>query len=407
MADLTQSSATTATTTPQYYTDYISNLASKGTQYGVGGANAPAFADATPLQQAAFTGVANQAGTYAPALEAAATSLGKAYNTDITGAVNPYLTSGTSSSADLVNDYMNPYTSNVVDKIRLANQQNIQQNLSPGITGGAVGSGQFGSQRGANALALGISNADIGALAQQAAALQSGYSDALKAAQAQRANQMQAAQMAGNAYTQQAQNYRDVGTQAMNLAQQKQTQSLADINAMATLGAQQQQIAQNKQLFPLDVLAKQAGVLSGAQIPTTQTQTMTGSPLSAIAGLGTLGIGMFTKNASGTTPWDNIKSIFGGSNVGRDPITGSLLPGYVLDTSGQPTLIPGNTGTGLDVRTGSGFQGTQNVGGGTPVGTVGGETYNPYAQSPFDWRQYSQPTVPSSDTSSEPFIRED
>ena len=374
MADLTQSSATTATTTPQYYTDYISNLASKGTQYGVGGANQPAFADATPLQQAAFQGVANQAGTYAPALEAAATSLGKAYNTDITGAVNPYLTSGTSSSADLVNNYMNPYTSNVVDKIRLANQQNIQQNLSPGITGGAVGSGQFGSQRGANALALGISNANIGALAQQAAALQSGYSDALKAAQAQRANQMQAAQMAGNAATQQAQNYRDVGTQAMNFAQQKQTQSLADINAMATLGAQQQQIAQNKQLFPLDVLAKQAAVLSGAQIPTTQTQQMTGSPLSAIAGLGTLGVGLFSQNAQGKSPWDTIKAAFSGSNnvTGRDLVTGSLLPGYVLNTSGQPVLIPGNTGTGTDVRTGSGFQGTQNV------GTVGGEGYNPY-----------------------------
>ena len=247
MADLTQSSATTATTTPQYYTDYITNLANKGTQYGVGGANAPQFADATPLQQAAFQGVANQAGTYAPALEAAATSLGTAYTTDITGAVNPYLTSGTSSSADLVNNYMNPYTSNVVDKIRLANQQNIQQNLSPGITGGAVGSGQFGSQRGANALALGISNADIGALAQQAAALQSGYSDALKAAQAQRANQMQAAQMAGNAATQQAQNYRDVGTQAMNFAQQKQTQSF--LMTMLSIPAALEGIMQGHLIF--------------------------------------------------------------------------------------------------------------------------------------------------------------
>jgi hypothetical protein len=210
---------------------------------------------------------------------------------------------------------MNPYTQNVVDEIRMANQQNIAQNLSPAITGGAVGSGQFGSQRGANALALGISNADIGALAQQAAALQSGYSDALKAAQAQRSAQLQAGQMAGNAATQQAQNFRDIGTQAMNFAQQRQNQSLADINAMATLGAQQQQIAQNKQLFPLDVLAKQAAISSGAQIPTTVEQKMTGSPLSAIAGLGALGMQMFTKNASGTTPWDNIKALFGGEQI--------------------------------------------------------------------------------------------
>jgi len=363
MADLTQSSATTATTTPQYYTDYITNLANKGTQYGVGGANAPQFADATPLQQAAFTGVASQAGTYGPALEAASTSLNKAYNTDITGAVNPYLTSGTSSSADLVNNYMNPYTSNVVDKIRMANQQNIAQNLSPGITGGAVGSGQFGSQRGANALALGISNADIGALAQQAAALQSGYSDALKAAQAQRANQMQAAQMAGNAATQQAQNYRDVGTQAMNFAQQKQTQSLADINAMATLGAQQQQIAQNKQLFPLDVLAKQAGVLSGAQIPTTQQQTMTGSPLSAIAGLGSLAIG--ASKIPGVADWISglkFPAATTFSGVGSGTVT-EPPPGSSTPTTTRNVPLPGEEGY---------------------MGTVGGD-YDPYGSPEFDW----------------------
>jgi len=366
MADLTQSSATTATTTPQYYTDYITNLANKGTQYGIGGANQPAFADATPLQQAAFTGVANQVGTYAPALEASAKALGSAYNTDITGAVNPYLTSGTSSSADLVTNYMNPYTTNVVDKIRLANQQNIQQNLSPGITGGAVGSGQFGSQRGANALALGISNADIGALAQQAAALQSGYSDALKASQAQRANQMQAAQMAGNAYTQQAQNYRDIGTQAMNFAQQKQTQSLADVNALATLGAQQQQIAQNKQLFPLDVLAKQAGVLSGAQIPTTQQQTMTGSPLSAIAGLGSLAIG--ASKIPGVADWISglkFPAATTFSGVGNGTVT-DTPPGSSPPTTTRNVPLPGEEG----------FVG--------PVQTVGGD-YNPYGTPEFDW----------------------
>lgn len=384
MADLTQSSATTATTTPQYYTDYITNLANKGTSYGVGGANAPAFAGATPLQQSAFEGVANQAGAYQPSLTAASGLMNQAAGTDITGAANPYLQQGSSSSADLVGGYMNPYTQNVVDKIRMANQQNIAQNLSPAITGGAVGSGQFGSQRGANALALGISNADIGALAQQAAALQSGYSDALKAAQAQRAAQLQAGQMAGNAATQQAQNYRDIATQRMNLGQQQQTQSLADINAMATLGAQQQQIAQNKELFPLDVLAKQAGILSGAQIPTTQTQTMTGSPLSAIAGLGSLGVGLFTKNASGTTPWDNLKSTFGGASgpgAGRD-VFGNLLPGYTTDVNGNPVPVGGDTsGGGINVPGGR-IADTYE-----PIGTIGGD-YDPYGGSSFDWSTY-------------------
>jgi hypothetical protein len=305
MADLTQSSAVTATTTPDYYNQYVQNLAKQGQQYGVGGANAPTYVGAQPLQTQAFDTAKANVGNYQPGLTQAGNLMTQGANVDITGAANPYLQAGTSSSADLVGGYMNPYTQNVVDQIRMANQQNIAQNLSPGITAGAVGSGQFGSQRGANALALGISNADIGALAQQAAALQSGYSDALKAAQAQRAAQVNAGQIAGNMATQEAQKYRDLSTSRLNQAQQQQTQGIADVNQLAVMGEQQQKIAQNKELFPLDVLNKQASVLSGAQLPTTATSTMTGSPLSLIAGLGSTAVGLLqptvTKNADGTT----------------------------------------------------------------------------------------------------------
>ena len=341
MADLTQSYATTATTTPQFYTDYLNNVAARGTA----GANAAQYVGASPLQQQAFTNVAQNVGNYQPALNIAAQNYGAAAGTDITGAANPYLQAGTatsgltqanpylqagtSSAADLVGNYMNPYTQNVVDQIRLANQQNIAQNLSPAITSGAVGAGQFGSQRGANALALGISNANLGALGQQAQALQSGYAQALQAAQQQRANQLNAGQtagtlqnqfntnqvtagqIAGNTAAQEAANRIAAGTGMMNLGTQQQQSGLADVNALSTLGGQQQTIAQNQQLFPLDVAAKQMGVLSNAQIPTTTMQTMTGSPLSAIAGLGGLTAGMFTKGASGTSPAENIWGAIG------------------------------------------------------------------------------------------------
>lgn len=353
MASMTQSSATTATTAPKFYTDYVTDLAAKGTAAGAG--VSPAAWDANALQNQAFTNVAANVGNYQPGLVQANESFGQAGATDIRGAANPYLTAGTttsglsqanpylqqgtSSAADLVGGYMNPYTQNVVDQIRLANQQNIQQNLSPGLTAGAVGGGQFGSKRGAEALALGISNANIGALGQQATALQTGYADAMKQAQQQRLNQLNAGQVAGtlqnvgntnqinagqiagNMATNQGNLYRDVGTAQANLAAQTQKQNLADTEALANLGAQKMTIAQNKQLMPLDVLGKQAGLMSGVQLPMTTTQTMTGSPLSMIAGLGSLGMGAFTKNASGTSPAQNITAFLrslglGGSSGG-------------------------------------------------------------------------------------------
>lgn len=394
MADLTQSYATTATTTPQFYTDYLNNVAARGTA----GANAAQYVGASPLQQQAFTDVSKNVGNYQPALNAAAQNYGAAAGTNITGAANPYLQagtqtsglsqanpylqSGTSSAADIVGNYMNPYTQSVVDQIRLANQQNIAQNLSPAITAGAVGSGQFGSARGANALALGISNANIGALGLQNQALQSGYAQALQAAQQQRANQLAAGQtagtlqnqfntnqvtagqVAGNTAAQEAANRIAAGTGMMNLGQQQQQSGLADVNALSTLGGQQQTIAQNQQLFPLDVAAKQMGVLSGAQIPTTTVQSMTASPLQTIAGLSTLAGGMFSKGPSGTSPAQNIygavapvvSDIYGGIKTGVQdvynyltrPTTTDVSGNTVYGTGGTPTTIGGTGGAGND-----------------------------------------------------------
>jgi hypothetical protein len=354
MADLTQSSQVTSTAPTgalgTAYTNAATNIANNATAAGsnIVGANgalttqAVSAYDPNALKTQAFTNVANNVGNYQPGLTQAGQNFTDAGRLNIPGAAqpfltagtttsgltaaNPYLTSGTSSAADLVGGYMNPYTQNEVDQIRLANQQNIQQNLSPGLTAGAVGGGQFGSQRGANALSLGISNANIGALGQQAQALQSGYAQALAAAQQQRANQLQAGQtagtlqnqaninqvnagqIAGNMTTNQGNLLRDVGTAQAALANQTQNQGLADVNALSTLGAQKQAIAQNKLLAPLEVLAKQGATLSGLQVPTATTTTANGSPLSAIAGLGSLGVGLMTP-ATGTVTAANPKGI--------------------------------------------------------------------------------------------------
>ena len=398
MADLTQSSSTVETSAPSYYTKYLTDLATQGGTAATDAAanvTSPTSAwDPTALQNKAFTDVASNVGNYLPGLTTAGQTFGQAGSTDITGAANPfltagtttsgltqanpYLTAGTSSSADLVGGYMNPYTQNVVDQIRLANQQNIQQNLSPGITAGAVGGGQFGSQRGANALALGISNANIGALSEQAKALQSGYAQALAAAQAQRANQMQAGQtagtlqnqfntnqvtagqVAGNMAAQEGQLLRDVGTGQAALANQQQTQGLADVNALSTLGAQQQAINQAKVMAPLDILSKKASLMSGAQLPMTTTSTMTGSPLSAIAGLGATAAGLFNPTA-GTTVRnaDGTYSVVPGTSLGdrftnwagnlfsstpAAPSTPTGSGGYfITDNDGTETWVPAPT----------------------------------------------------------------
>ena len=273
--------------------------------------------DPNALQTQAFTNVAANQGNYIPGLTTAGQTIANAGQTDITGAANPYLTAGTSSAVDLVGGYMNPYVQNVVDQIRLANQQNIQQNLTPGLTAGAVGGGQFGSQRGANALAMGISNANIGALGQQSQALQSGYTEALKAAMQQRANQVGAGKTAADAATAQGRLGLDTGTQQAALAKQIQTQGLADTDALLKAGNAQQTIATNRLNAPLDILGKTLANTSGVVLPTASTTELNMSPLSQISGLAALGAGAITKNKdTGKSPLEDFleayKKQFGG-----------------------------------------------------------------------------------------------
>jgi hypothetical protein len=250
------------TVAPSFYTDYLSNLATQGAQAAQGAQ----YVGAQPLQQKAFENVAANVGNYQPALQQAqnlAAGVGQGY-------------------ADRINAYMAPYTQDVVNAIGTLGQRQIEQYLAPTATAAAVGSGQFGSARGAGALGQAINQGLQNTQAAQAQALQTGYGQALQAAQNEAAQRLAASGQLGNLAT---------STQALGLG---------DVNALATLGAQQQAIGQNAQLFPMQQLTNEAALLRGYTIPTSQAQTYTGpipgayaaSPLQQIAGLGALAAGI-------------------------------------------------------------------------------------------------------------------
>jgi len=260
---------TQQTTAPDYYSNYLSNLASQGQQAG---ANAQ-YVGPTALQNQAFQNVAQNVGNYQPYLNQAANLTGQA------------------AQGPNINQFMNPYTQDVVNQIGVLGQRNIQENLSPQATAGAVGTGQFGSQRGAQVLGNTLRDAATNITAQQEQALQQGYTQALQAAQ----NQQQLGLSAG--------------AQMGNLAGQQQNLGLQDVNALSTLGAQQQQIGQNQQLFPLQNLTTEANIMKGLTVPTSVSSQYTGpmpgayqaSPLQQIAGLGTTLAGLYNSPTTGAS----------------------------------------------------------------------------------------------------------
>lgn len=248
-----------ATATPTFYTDYLNQLAKQGAS----AAQNAQFVGPTALQNQAFDLTRENVGSYSPSLDAAS---------------NLATQAGAYNAAEAAGRYMNPYTQSVVDELGRVGRSNIEKYLAPAATSAAVGSGQFGSKRGAEVLGqainTGLSNLNLA----QSQALQTGYSQALAAAQ-----QEQQARLAGS------QRFSDI-------ANQRQALGLGDINAAATIGEQQRALAQNQQLFPMQQLTSQAALLRGQTIPTSTSSSYTGpipgaynaSPLSQIAGLGAL-----------------------------------------------------------------------------------------------------------------------
>lgn len=268
------------TSAPSWYTDYLSDLA-KGVTAGTTGPAGATFAGQQPLQKLAFKQAEDTAGagTYPGYFDTAMASTKTIGGTDITARpVDPKTGLPIANGQSRIEQFMNPYTTQVVDALGALGQRNIQQFLAPQATASAVGTGQFGSKRGAEVLGQAINTGLSNTQAAQSQALQAGYSEALRAAQADQTQKLGAASQYGS------------------LATAGQSANLADINALATLGGQEQTIKQNEQLFPLTAMNLGAQALRGYNVPTTVANTYTGpipgayaaSPLQQIAGLGSI-----------------------------------------------------------------------------------------------------------------------
>ena len=261
----------------------------------------------------------------------------------------------------------------LADAIGNYGHANIAQNLAPQATAGIVGSGQFGSSRGAGALGQVLANADLGITQQQQQAMQQDMSNKIAASQ-----------------------------QLGNLATSTQNLGLGDVNALATLGGQQQTIAQNQQLFPMQQLTSESNLLKGATIPTATSSSYTGpipgayntSPLAQIAGVGSvlagtgLGQTLFGSPATGNQPANagyfgtaatGIKNFISGLGQG-----GGSTPATPIDTSTGISLSNGQILSFGDPVSGTGANG------GAGAGQVLGK----------DGNIYNDPTYANPDASS-------
>jgi len=198
---------TAQTTAPDWYSNFLSGLATSGqTAVNQGG-----IAPASTLQNMAYGNAPTAISAGAPALQQATAAAGNVASTP---------------TSSLIDQYLNPYTQSVVKSIGDLGTQQFREFTDPSVTSYGVATGQFGGSRAQDIRAKAARDAAMNITAQQTQAMNTGYNNALTAAQNQQNLGLNSANVLGN------------------LSSQAQSQGIGGLNALSTLGAQQQTLSQ-------------------------------------------------------------------------------------------------------------------------------------------------------------------
>jgi len=283
-----ETNRTTATTAPQYLTDYLTDLAKAGQ---------------TALEKPADQLVAPLSTLTTGAISMAPTALQR-YQTPM----NQALTAGQDAmgvSQGDISKFYNPYENAVVGGMANTSATNVQRNLMPALKAGFVGTGGLGGTRYANALGQTMGDVNTSLLQEQNKARQTGYQSALDAALREMSGQATAASTLTN-----------LGTAEQNAA-------TTGLKSASDLGAIEQAQKQAEINAPLTNATNVAALMRGYTYPTTVTENYKGpaqnygpSILSQIGGLGSLlGSGTNSKD----TGWLDKLTKWIGSQVTSDP----------------------------------------------------------------------------------------
>lgn len=320
LPDVTTTTAQT-TTAPDYYTNYLSNLAAAGTA-ATGMDPSKMVAGFSNLQKSGFGQTREAATAYKPTLGAATTTAARAAE-------------GISPTA--IQSFMNPYTRSVVDEMSRQSAMNVQRNILPGLKAAFGGTGGFGSKRFADVTGQTLADIQAGLTGKQSEALRAGYADAVNAALSEANLRNQVAQTQGI------------------LAGREQELGMAGARGLLDAGALEQAREQAVIEAPLKMATNAAGLLRGYNVPTSVNQRYTGpmpgaystSPLATIVGLGSL----FSSSGSGKSAATGVMEFLGEllkkDSSGKIPSYGGYnFNDYINTTPGNPTTYFPSTGGG-------------------------------------------------------------
>ena len=279
----------TATDTPAWYSDYTQGLIAKANAIASEGYqpyNYNRIAGFSDYQKSAFAQTPEEAMSYKPALNQAMAYTGQAADASALGEASPYMQQASARAPEVMDQYMNPYTDKVVNRVGDLAQRQLSENIIPTIQNQFIAGGTFGGSRSGEALGKATRDLQESTLAQQSNLLNQGYQQAAATAQADQARMAQLGQLAGNLSTS---DYARQLQAADLLGRQAASQQSLGLNALAAIEGVGGQM-QNQQQRSLDLayqdflqqrdydreqIAFLNNAIRGIQIPTRQyTETV-------------------------------------------------------------------------------------------------------------------------------------
>jgi hypothetical protein len=263
---------TVDTTGPDWYTTYLEGLAKPGTDL-LAKTGTELVAPMSTLQ----TGV----------LDTAKADGLSGYESMLEDAGDTAKLAAAGITPEMIQSFMNPYNTNVVNEMGRLSDQSLQRSLIPSLKGAFAGTGGMGSQRMYGAMGQMGADVQSNLLGAQTKQMAAGYDSALKAAMDQ-----------SGLYRQAAETERGLATSELDL-------KLKELERLYNLGGEEQKLEQSQIMAPLTAATGAANVFSNVKVPSTVSEKASApipgayatSPLAQIAGLGSL----FASGSNGGT----------------------------------------------------------------------------------------------------------
>lgn len=312
----------TTNTLPDWYSQYgqsvagtglglLSNLQNYQGYVDASGNPLPLTAGPSTQQQTAYGMADTNVGTWQPGVTAGQGALGQA-----SAALTTPAQGAAGYDPTQMQQFMNPYVSNVVDEMARLNTRNMNENVLPAIDSTFARSGQFGSTRNADILGRTVRDNASDLLGRQYTALYDAQNQANNLYDMWNKTGISGAGALGQ-----------IGSAMAGTAGLQQQYGLNDINALLGTGGQQQQTEQanltnnyNSWLQQQAIPATQLGQISNAISPvisgyrpnSTSQVTNTANPLDPTQAWASILEGLGNPNGTGGAITGGLNAVFGG-----------------------------------------------------------------------------------------------